>query len=64
MRRWKIAVVEPSLEDLLADEMMEPVMRSAGVTAEDLRAELRRAACRLSRLERGRNDKSCRWAMA
>ncbi|HTS91530.1 MAG TPA: hypothetical protein VMG55_05990 [Stellaceae bacterium] len=63
MRKWKITVVEPSLEDLLADEMMEPVMRSAGVNAEELRAELRRAACRRARREGG-GDKSCRWAMA
>jgi len=64
MRKWKITVVEPSLEDLLADEMMGPVMRSAGVSAEELRAELRRAACRLARTGRGQGDKSCRWAMA
>jgi hypothetical protein len=62
MRKWKITVVEPSLEDLLADEMMEPVMRSAGVSADDLRAELRRAACRLARDRSG--GKTCRWAMA
>ena len=64
MRKWKITVVEPSLEDLLADEMMGPVMRSAGVSADDLRAELRRAACRLARLDRGGTLKACRWAMA
>jgi hypothetical protein len=64
MRRWKITVVEPSLEDLLADEMMEPVMRSAGVSAETLRADLRRAACRLARADRHGGDKSCRWATA
>ncbi|HVM80617.1 MAG TPA: hypothetical protein VMU06_16470 [Stellaceae bacterium] len=62
MRKWKITVVEPSLDDLLADEMMEPVMRSAGVSAADLRAELRRAACRLARVRGG--EKTCRWAMA
>jgi hypothetical protein len=64
MRRWKITVVEPSLEDLLADEMMEPVMRSAGVSAEALRAELRRAACRVARADRPGGDKACRWATA
>jgi len=64
MRKWKITVVEPSLEDLLADEMMGPVMRSAGVSADELRAELHRAACRVARRDRGGSDKACRWALA
>ena len=29
---------EPSLEDLLADEVMEPVLRSAGLELQELRA--------------------------
>ena len=28
---------EPSLDDLLADEMMEPVLRSAGIDAKGVR---------------------------
>lgn len=31
---------EPDLEDLLRDEIMEPVMRSAHVTRDDLRRQL------------------------
>ena len=48
MRRWKIDVVEPSLDDLLDDAIMIPVMRSAGTSAETLRAELREAARRFA----------------
>ena len=35
--RTFVMTKEPDLEDLLRDEMMAPVMRSARVTAEDLR---------------------------
>jgi hypothetical protein len=42
--RWKLRVREPSIEDLLADEIMALVMRSAGINADELRALLRRAA--------------------
>jgi hypothetical protein len=31
---------EPDLEDLLRDDIMEPVLRSAHVTADDLRRQL------------------------
>ncbi|HLI22706.1 MAG TPA: hypothetical protein VKV32_16410 [Stellaceae bacterium] len=31
---------EPDLEDLLCDDIMEPVMRSAHVTRDDLRRQL------------------------
>lgn len=31
---------EPDLEELLRDEIMEPVMRSAHVTRDDLRRQL------------------------
>lgn len=65
MRRWKMSAVEPSLDDLLDDEIMIPVMRSAGLSLEQLRAELRRAACRLARTKtKGPADSSCRWALA
>jgi len=46
MRRWKLREVEPSIEELLSDEIMALVMRSSGVNAEDLRAMLRHAAYR------------------
>ncbi len=45
MQKWKIDVVEPSVDDLLDDEIMIPVMRSAGLNAEELRLQIRRAAC-------------------
>jgi predicted nucleic acid-binding protein len=65
MRRWKMSEVEPSLDDLLDDEIMIPVMRSAGVDAGQLRAELRRAARRLAGLEATPPSKSrCCWASA
>jgi len=51
MRRWKMSEVEPSLDDLLDDEIMVPVMRSAGLSAEQLRAELRRTASGLAGLK-------------
>ena len=37
---------EPDLEDLLDDEIMEPVLRSAHVTRDDLRRQLSRVAQR------------------
>ena len=39
---------EPTLEDLLADEIMRPVMKSAGLDAGGLRALLRDLAHRLA----------------
>jgi len=51
MRRWWISEVEPSLDDLLDDEIMIPVMQSAGLSAEQFRAELKRAAARLRGLK-------------
>ena len=35
---------EPNLDDLLDDEIMEPVLRSARVTRDELRRELSRVA--------------------
>ena len=47
---------EPDLEDLLRDEIMAPVLRSAHVTADDLRRQLA-AAVRASLHEhRDRDD--------
>ena len=44
---WKMTMIEPTLDDLLEDEIMRPVMRSAGIDAARLRASLVDAARRL-----------------
>ena len=46
MRGWKMAA-EPTLEELLRDEIMVPVMRSAGVDAARLRSMVLDLARRL-----------------
>ena len=62
MRRWKMSEVEPSLDELLGDEIMIPVMRSAGLNADELRAELQLAASRLARVRtRSPTESSCCW---
>ncbi len=43
---------EPSLEDLLADEVMEPVLRSAGLEPQELREMLVETARRIEDRER------------
>ena len=48
MTSWKMTMIEPTLDDLLDDEIMTPVMRSAGVDAVRLRARLAAQARRLS----------------
>jgi hypothetical protein len=45
MRAWQTA--EPTLEELLGDEIMVPVMRSAGLDAEQLRALITEQARRM-----------------
>jgi hypothetical protein len=47
MRGWEMAA-EPTLEELLRDDIMVPVMRSAGVDAAKLRALLMDLARRVS----------------
>jgi hypothetical protein len=47
MTGWKMTMNEPTLDDLLADEIMQPIMRSAGVDAAQLRAGLGETARRL-----------------
>jgi hypothetical protein len=44
--RTLIMGYEPNLEELLDDEIMEPVLRSAHVTRDDLRRQLSRVAGR------------------
>ena len=43
---------EPSLEDLLADEVMEPVLRSAGLEPQELRDMMIETARRIEDRER------------
>lgn len=49
MRKWRMTVREPSLDELLADEMMGAVTRSAGIDPARLRAMLAELARRLRR---------------
>jgi hypothetical protein len=53
MRMWRMAGTEPSLDELLDDEVMVSVMRSAGLCAEDLRALV---AATAERVDRGRGE--------
>jgi hypothetical protein len=46
MTRWRL-VTEPTLDDLLEDEIMAAVLRSAGIDAGALRASLAALALRL-----------------
>ena len=67
MTKWKMTMIEPSLDDLLEDEIMRPVMHSAGIDATELRARLMKAAeriqCRASASghspSRRRNTEEC-----
>jgi hypothetical protein len=43
---------EPSLEDLLADEVMEPVLRSAGLEPQEFRQMMMETARRIEDRER------------
>ena len=43
---------EPSLEDLLADEVMQPVLRSAGLELQELREMMMETARRIEDRER------------
>lgn len=47
MPSWKSGGLEPSIDELLDDEVMVPVMRSAGLCASDLRALVAETAERL-----------------
>jgi hypothetical protein len=46
---------EPSLDDLLADEVMEPVLRSAGLEPQELREMMLETARRIGDRERQNN---------
>ena len=45
--RYECCRYEPSLEDLLADEVMEPVLRSAGLELHELREMMMETARRI-----------------
>jgi hypothetical protein len=47
MPGWKSGGIEPSIDELLDDEVMVPVMRSAGLCVSDLRALVAETAERL-----------------
>ena len=47
MTGWRMTMIEPTLDDLLADEIMQPIMRSAGIDAAQLKARLSETARRL-----------------
>ena len=47
---------EPSLEDLLADEVMTPVLRSAGLEPQELRAMMVETARRIEDRDRRSDD--------
>jgi len=50
---------EPSLEDLLADEVMEPVLRSAGLELQELREMMMETARRIEdRVQRSDAEKN------
>ena len=50
--RYECCRYEPSLEDLLADEVMEPVLRSAGLELQELRQMMMETARRIEDRER------------
>ena len=56
-RRLECCRYEPSLEDLLADEVMEPVLRSAGLEPQELREMMVQTARRIEHRGR-RSDKT------
>jgi len=51
--RFECCRYEPSLEDLLSDDVMEPVLRSAGLEPQELRAMMWETARRIEHRERG-----------
>jgi hypothetical protein len=53
--RFECCRYEPSLEDLLADEVMRPVLRSAGLEAQELREMMEETARRIGHRERRRD---------
>ena len=60
MTGWKMTMIEPTLDDLLDDEIMTSVMRSAGVDALQLKARLAEQARRLGDRGEALSGRSCR----
>jgi hypothetical protein len=60
MTGWKMTMIEPTLDDLLEDEMMTSVMRSAGVDALQIKARLAEQARRLGDRGEAESRRSCR----
>jgi hypothetical protein len=54
-RRSACCRYEPSLEDLLADEVMTPVLRSAGLEAQEFREMMAETARRIEGREQRRD---------
>jgi hypothetical protein len=52
--RFECCRYEPSFEDLLADEVMTPVLRSAGLEAQEFREMMAETARRIEGLARQR----------
>lgn len=50
--RFDCCQYHPSLDDLLADDVMEPVLRSAGLDQQELREMMVETARRLERRDR------------
>ncbi len=62
MTKWRLAG-EPSLEELLDDEIMGSVMRRAGLDGVELRRRLAELARRLSERARCEQSGGCRSAV-
>ncbi len=58
MTTWRLTD-EPSLDDLLDDEIMRPVLRSAGLNRAELRRQLDEIARRLGARPRRRDEMLC-----
>lgn len=58
MGTWRMTG-EASLKDLLGDDIMDPVMRSAGIDGDDLRRTLEELAHRLGPFAPPAHDCSC-----
>ena len=54
--RFECCRYEPSREDLLADELMTPVLRSAGLEAQEFREMMVRTARRIEDRARKRDS--------
>jgi hypothetical protein len=58
MQKWWMSG-EPSIEELLADEIMDPVARSAGMSREELRSKVMEIARRIALGRSKGNRRAC-----